>query len=106
MADAISHLRLFAAVLVFVTLLHSPHLNLAQFTQQRPKLVGTGAVRAQMEGGYRQTATPPSWADPRTPPTPAPGEASGTAWVHSRTGGVRGRSWSAPIRIAEKTGDG
>jgi hypothetical protein len=44
-------LRLFgASILIFVALLLSSQLALAQFTQQGPKLVGTGAVGNAEQG--------------------------------------------------------
>jgi hypothetical protein len=43
--------RLFrASVLIFATLLFSPQLALAQFTQQGNKLVGTGGVGTPAQG--------------------------------------------------------
>jgi hypothetical protein len=39
-----------AWLLIFATLLFSPQLALAQFTQQGPKLVGTGAVGMALQG--------------------------------------------------------
>ena len=45
--------RLFgASILIFAALLFSPQLALAQFTQQGPKLVGTGAVGQLVEQGF------------------------------------------------------
>ena len=42
--------RFFGFVLIFAALLFSSQLALAQFTQQGPKLIGTGAVGSAGQG--------------------------------------------------------
>ena len=46
----ISTVRASTLVLIFAALLFSSQLALAQFTQQGPKLVGTGAVSGALQG--------------------------------------------------------
>jgi hypothetical protein len=96
----ISHvrsLRLFGAmVLIFAALLFSSQLALAQFTQQGPKLVGTGAVRSAVQG----TSVALS-ADGNTAIVGGPGDNSGfeslfnmdipgigAVWIYTRRNGV------------------
>src|SRR5262252_7146320 len=83
---------LFAAtLLVFTTLLVSSQLALAQFTQQGPKLVGTGAVGNAAQGqsvalsANGNTAIVGGALD-----NAAAGAVFGTgaAWVYTRSGGV------------------
>ena len=77
--------RLFAAsVLIFAALLFSSQLALAQFTQQGPKLVGTGAV------GHEQGLSVAVSADGNTAIVGGPSDnaAAGAAWVYTRSGGV------------------
>src|SRR5262252_148215 len=77
---------LFAAtLLVFTTLLVSSQLALAQFTQQGPKLVGTGAVGNAQQGqsvalsADGNTAMVGGWLDTSQ---------IGAAWVFTRSNGV------------------
>jgi len=80
-----------AAVLVFTTLPLSSQLALAQFTQQGPKLVGTGAVGNAAQGqsvalsANGNTAIVGGALD-----NAAAGAVFGTgaAWVYTRSGGV------------------
>jgi hypothetical protein len=64
-----------ASVLISAALLFSSPLALAQFTQQGPKLVGTGAVGMAVQG-HRHLG--------------GPGDNSviGAVWVYTRSGGV------------------
>jgi hypothetical protein len=85
----ISHVRSsrpFGAVLIFAALLFSSQLALAQFTQQGPKLVGTGAVGGAGTQGFSvalsadgNTAIVGGWRD---------NSSAGAAWVYTRSGGV------------------
>ena len=78
--------RLFAAsVLIFVALLVSSQLALAQFTQQGPKLVGTGAVLSAEQGNSVALS-----ADGNTAIVGGPYDNRnvGAAWVYTRNGGV------------------
>jgi hypothetical protein len=84
----ISHARssLFAAsVLIFASLFFSSQLALAQFTQQGPKLVGTGAVGPAQQGvsvalsADGNTAIVGGFED---------NSHTGAAWVFTRSGGV------------------
>ena len=74
-----------AFVLVSVALLFSSQPALAQFTQQGPKLVGTGAV-----GTAEQGCSVALSADGNTAIVGGPDDNSGTgaAWVYTRSGGV------------------
>ena len=74
-----------ASVLIFTALLFSSQLALAQFTQQGPKLVGTGAV-GTAEQGYSVALS----ADGNTAIVGGPDDNSdtGAAWVYTRSGGV------------------
>jgi hypothetical protein len=77
--------RLFAAsVLILATLLFSSQLALAQFTQQGPKLVGTGAV------GDQQGTSVSLSGDGNTAIAggPSDNENTGAAWVYTRSNGV------------------
>src|SRR5450830_1493655 len=71
-------------VLVCATLLSS-HPALAQFSQQGPKLVGTGAVGAAYQGDSVSLS-----ADGNTAIVGGYGDnsAAGAAWVWTRSGGV------------------
>lgn len=71
--------------LVCATLLSS-HLALAQFSQQGPKLVGTGAVGGNPQQGYSVSLS----ADGNTAIVGAYGDNgyAGAAWVWTRGGGV------------------
>jgi hypothetical protein len=88
----ISHVRssrLFGAtVLICAAVLFSSQLALAQFTQQGPKLVGTGAVDtpAAAEQGYSVSLS----ADGNTAIMggPVDNSARGAAWVFTRSGSV------------------
>src|SRR6202795_440519 len=81
----ISTVRASTLVLIFSTLLFSSQLALAQFTQQGPKLVGTGAVGFSEQGqsvalsGDGNTAIVGGWTD---------NTYTGAAWVFTRSGGV------------------
>jgi hypothetical protein len=72
-------------VLIFAALLFSSQLALAQFTQQGPKLVGTGAVGPATQGqsvalsGDGNTAIVGGNGD---------NETAGAAWVYTRGNGV------------------
>jgi hypothetical protein len=74
-----------AAVLISAALLFSSQLALAQFTQQGPKLVGTGAVGSANEGwsvalsGDGNTAIMGGSVD---------NSLTGAAWVYTRSNGV------------------
>ena len=82
-------------VLVSAALLFPPQLALAQFSQQGPKLVGTGAVGTSQQG--RSVALS---ADGNTAIVGGPcdtrigvaacenGNGMGAAWVYTRSGGV------------------
>jgi hypothetical protein len=88
----ISHVgssRSFAAsILIFVALLLSSQLALAQLTQQGPKLVGTGAV-ATSNGGAAQGYSVALSADGNTAIVGGPIDNNiGAAWVYTRSGGV------------------
>ena len=71
-------------VLVCATLL-SAHPALAQFSQQGPKLVGSGAVGTAAQGGSVSLS-----ADGTTAIVGGPSDNSsaGAAWVWTRSGGV------------------
>jgi hypothetical protein len=78
-----------AAAVCFSALLVSPELAQAQFTQQGPKLVGTGAVRAASQGVVALSA------DGNTAIVGGPGDnpdssghGVGAAWVYTRSNGV------------------
>ena len=80
--------RLFGASIlffVFVALLFSSQLALAQFTQQGPKLVGTGATGGAEQGlsvavsADGNTAIVGGWSD---------NSSTGAAWVYTRSSGV------------------
>jgi hypothetical protein len=77
--------EVFASVLIFASLLFSSQLAPAQFTQQGPKLVGTGAVGLAGQGwsvalsSDGNTAIVGGWADNSN---------AGAAWVYTRNGGV------------------
>jgi lipocalin len=74
-----------ASVLLSATLLFSSQMALAQFTQQGPKLVGTGAVGAA-EQGFSVALS----ADGNTATVGGPGDNSGAgaAWVFTRSLGA------------------
>src|SRR5580704_8783917 len=76
--------RLFRACIPFsATLLFSSQMALAQFTQQGPKLVGTGAVGPAQQGFSVALS-----ADGNTVTMGGPGDNSGAgaAWVLRRSG--------------------
>jgi hypothetical protein len=87
----ISHAWLFrASVLIFAALLFSSQLALAQFTQQGPKLVGSGAVGNAAGQGYSVSLS----ADGNTAIVGGLYDNSGTAaWVYTRSGGVWTQQW-------------
>jgi hypothetical protein len=72
-----------ASILIFVALLLSSQLALAQFTQQGPKLVGTGAV-----GSAQQGIAVALSADGNTAIVGGPYDPFGAAWVFTRSNGV------------------
>src|SRR5271155_3535337 len=74
-----------ASIPVFVALLFSSQLALAQFTQQGPKLVGTGAV-----GAFDQGWSVALSADGNTAIVGGVGDSlgNGAVWVYTRSGGV------------------
>src|SRR5260370_283271 len=85
----ISHLRssrLFGAtVLIFAALFFSSQLALAQFSQQGPKLVGTGAGGGAVRGECgRRTA------EGSTAMVGGPGAncLAGAAWIYTRSDGI------------------
>ena len=75
----------FGTALAAVVLLMSSHLAVAQFTQQGPKLVGTGASGAA-EQGFSVALS----ADGNTAVVGGPldNSGAGAAWVFTRSGGV------------------
>jgi hypothetical protein len=81
--------RFLRPVLVVAALIFSSQLALAQFTQQGPKLVGTGAV-----GAAEQSASVGLSADGNTVITGGPLDNSGfpadvgAVWVFTRSSGV------------------
>jgi hypothetical protein len=85
----ISHVRpsrsFAASILIFVALLFSPQLALAQFTQQGPKLAGSGAV-----GNAQQGSAVALSADGNTAIVGGPFDNSytGATWVFTRSNGV------------------
>jgi hypothetical protein len=79
-----------ASILIFVAVLLSPQLALAQFTQQGPKLVGSDAVGTPVSQGQSvslsadgNTAVVGGGADNYNN-----GFGLGAAWVYTRSGGV------------------
>jgi hypothetical protein len=74
-----------ASVLISALMFVSSQLALAQFTQQGPKLVGTGAVGGALQGssvalsGDGTTAIVGGYQD---------NGRTGAAWVYTRSGGV------------------
>jgi hypothetical protein len=81
-------LWLHAAFLAFATIIALPvHVALAQFTQQGPKLVGTGALDAPQ---CLQGASVALSADGNTAIVGGIGDNfnTGAAWVYTRSGGV------------------
>jgi len=85
--------RLFGtSVLILAALLFSSQLALAQsvFTQQGPKLVGSGAVGGEIQQGFSVSLS----ADGNTAIVGGPndnlnaGAATGAAWVFTRSNGV------------------
>src|SRR5277367_4841106 len=88
----ISHVRssrsFGASLLIFATLLFSSQLALAQFTQQGPKLVGTGAIANPY--GVEQGNSVALSADGNTAIVGGPGDNSlaGATWVFIRSGAI------------------
>jgi hypothetical protein len=82
--------RLFGALLVLIsaTLLFSSQLALAQFTQQGPKLVGTGAVALSCQGSSVALSADGSTAIVGGFGDNSNGCCIGAAWVFTRSGGV------------------
>jgi hypothetical protein len=78
--------RLWAAALISATLLFSSQLALAQFTQQWPKLVGTGAVGVVVVQGISVALS----GDGNTAIVGGSNDKSaiGAAWVYTRSAGV------------------
>jgi len=83
----ISTVRASTLVLIFAALLFSSQLALAQFSQQGPKLVGTGAVGSANQGWSVGVS-----ADGNTAIVGGPWDnvngGAGAAWVFTRSGGV------------------
>jgi antibiotic biosynthesis monooxygenase (ABM) superfamily enzyme len=81
----ISTVRASTLVLIFTALFFSSQLALAQFTQQGPKLVGTGAVGAAEQGWSLALS-----ADGNTAIVGGAFDNSnaGAAWVYTRSGGL------------------
>jgi hypothetical protein len=80
--------RLFGAlssVLIFAALLFSSQLAMAQFTQQGPKLVGTGASGAAQQGVSVALSADGNTAIVGGPFDNPP---TGAVWVYTRSGGV------------------
>jgi hypothetical protein len=77
-----------ASILISAALLFSSQLALAQFTQQGPKLVGTGAVNSPLPA--EQGISVALSADGNTAIVGGHVDNSGTgaAWVYTRSGGV------------------
>jgi hypothetical protein len=84
MSVSMSPYRFVAAVLCFAALLVSTELALAQFTQQGPKLVGSGG------GNSAQGDSVALSADGNTAIVGGPDDngSIGAAWVFTRSGGV------------------
>jgi hypothetical protein len=85
----ISRARLIgASVLILAALLFSSQLALAQFTQQGPKLVGTGAANSPIAA--EQGASVALSGDGNTAVVGGPGDDNGigAAWVYARSNGV------------------
>ena len=78
-----------ASALICATLLISPQLALAQFTQQGPKLVGTGAVNSSSTATSQGQSVALS-GDGNTALVGGFGDNAdnGAAWVFTRSGGV------------------
>jgi hypothetical protein len=74
-----------ASILIFVALLFSSQLALAQFTQQGPKLVGNDAAAPALQGNSVALS-----ADGNTAIVGGPADNSnaGAAWVYTRSNGV------------------
>ena len=85
-------LHVLAVVMLTCSLLPAPVW--AQYTQQGPKLVGTGALGIASQGWSVSLSH-----DGNTAIVGAPGDnfGAGAAWVYTRSGGVgpSKRSWSA-----------
>jgi hypothetical protein len=75
----------FALVLIFVALLFSSQLALAQFTQQGPKLVGSDAVGNAKQGQSVSLSGDGNTAIVGGPPDTG---GAGAAWVFTRSGGI------------------
>ena len=84
--------RLFpASVLIFAALLLSSQLALAQFTQQGPKLVGTGASGAAAQGYSVALSADGNTAivgGPTDNPNSNGNIGVGATWVYTRSNGV------------------
>jgi hypothetical protein len=80
-----------AAIVCFLALLVSPKLAQAQFTQQGPKLVGTGAVGGAGQGGSVALSADGNTAivgGPRDDSNPSDLTSMGAVWVYTRSNGV------------------
>jgi hypothetical protein len=76
-----------SVLLIFATLLFSSELALAQFTQQGPKLYGTGAVGPYTNQGWSVALS----GDGNTAIVGGPNAYNaeyGAAWIYTRSGGV------------------
>ena len=84
---SISHVnsRFLPAALIVAALIYSPQLALAQFTQQGPKLVGTGASATAQQGHSVALS-----GDGNQAMVGGPGDfhSMGAAWSYRRSGGV------------------
>jgi hypothetical protein len=81
-----------SVLLIFTALLFSSQLALAQFTQQGPKLVGTGAVGLGVEQGYSVSLSADGntaiVGGPDDNPSAGNNSGIGAAWDFTRSGGV------------------
>jgi hypothetical protein len=84
----ISTVRASTIVLIFAALLLSSQLALAQFTQQGPKLVGTGVVNAPYEAQQGYSVAVSGDGNTAIVGGPVDNGGTGAAWVYTRSGGV------------------
>jgi lipocalin len=73
-----------ASILIFVALLLSSQLALAQFTQQGPKLVGTGYITSPEQGVVALSAD----GNTAIVGGPIDNDSAGAVWVYTRSNGV------------------
>ena len=97
--------RVVASAAVIGALACAPDPAAAQFTQQGPKLVGSGAVgpvaNKVLPSPFLATATPPSSAGRVTTRMPA---RRGSSRAATGCGPSRAASWSAPGRVGGRAG--